>query len=167
MNGWAAEMARLAAEFTRDFESAYGFEPGDNHVTLADDRARRAAVQAGGLLPAPLVDFYGVVGEVSLPDVHSGFFVASVESLVQGAGDVHPTKVVGAIEDDIVVFGTNGGGDLIAMATDGRVYMMGGGSLLGRVYDVDEDGIRAAFCDLAEFLAFLKAHLRDARADLR
>ncbi|MEU8134981.1 hypothetical protein [Streptodolium elevatio] len=167
MIGWAAEMAQLAAEFTRGFEATHGFEPGDNYVRLADRQARPSTVCGGALLPVSLADFYSVVGEVGLPDVHYGFFVESVESVLAGAGTVHPTKAARAVEGDIVVFGTNGGGDLIAMTTDGRVYMMSGASGPWPVLDVDEADIRAAFSDLAEFLAFLRTHLRDAVADLR
>ncbi|WTW93716.1 SMI1/KNR4 family protein [Streptomycetaceae bacterium NBC_01309] len=167
MIGWAEEMAQLAAEFTRDFEARHGFEPGDNYVRLVDRQARPSIVQAGAPLPESLAEFYGVVAEVGLPDVHYGFFVESVESVLAGAGTVHPAKAVGAVEGDIVVFGTNGGGDLIAMTTDERVYMMSGASGPWPVLDVDEADIRAAFRNLTEFLAFLRTHLRDAVADLR
>lgn len=165
MTGWATEMARLAAEFTRTFEATHGFEPGDNYVRLADPQARPSTANARDLLPEPLADFYGVVTEVCLPDVHYGFFVESVQSVLADAGTVYPTKAVGAVAGDIVVFGTNGGGDLIAMTADGRVYVMRGASDRASVLDVDEAGVRAAFRDLGEFLAFLGSHLRDAVAE--
>ncbi|NUU25879.1 MAG: hypothetical protein HOV68_30895 [Streptomycetaceae bacterium] len=166
MIGWAAEVAQLAAELTRGFEATHGFEPGDNYVRLADRQARPSTVRAGAFLPVTLADFYGVVAEASLPDVHYGFFVDPVETVLAGAGTVHPTKAVGAVEGYIVVFGTSGGGDLIAMTADGRVYMMSGALGPASVLDVDEADIRATFRDLAEFLASLKAQLRDAVADL-
>lgn len=118
------------------------------------------------LLPESLADFYSVVAQAHLPDVHYGFFVEPAESVLAGAGTVHPTKAVGAVEGDIVVVGTNGG-DLIATTTDGRVYVTSGATDPWPVLNVDEAHIRNAFRDLAEFLEFLETQLRDAVADLR
>ncbi len=60
-------------------------------------------------LPRELLDLYGVIDEVSLPDVGDGYFVHAAESVLVEHGDEQPTRVTGSVTDEIVVFASDGG----------------------------------------------------------
>ncbi|MEU7872076.1 hypothetical protein [Dactylosporangium sp. NPDC049140] len=54
---------------------------------------------------------------------------------------------------DVVVFGSNGGGDLYATrVTAGQVFRLRGASYISGVYDGTDNGITSVGADLGEFL---------------
>lgn len=78
----------------------------------------------------PLVAFYQECDGFSLPDVRNGFFVKRLFDL---ANDNHePTKIIGEVHASIVVLGSTGGGQLLALdQDDGRVFLLGPGFIEG------------------------------------
>src|SRR5690242_1625364 len=106
-------MSELSSKFARSFERWRGHEMEEENALLEvspDDDPSFLRSLANRGAPAEMVEFYGRVHEVSLPDVGNGFFLESAEDVVNGAGDWHPTSVTGSLNDSIIVFGTDGGG---------------------------------------------------------
>ncbi|WP_322767012.1 hypothetical protein [Frankia sp. Cr1] len=163
LDSWIDEISQLSSDFTRSFEGKFGYPPGENYVRRVKPGLERRSVQllsSTGIV-GDLLDFYSLVEEVSLPDVGSGFFIHSADSLVDGIRGGQPTKVAGFIEDSIIVFGSDGGGALFALNSLGMVvYRLDGGSLVGSVYEVDESGVNILARDLWNFLEYLRGELR-------
>ncbi|MEE1745002.1 hypothetical protein ACFYNF_27335 [Streptomyces sp. NPDC006641] len=158
-------MAKLAVKFTRDFEVSFGYPPGDNGVVRADSNVRRDLID--GLIEAgvggDLISFFSRVGSVSLPDLDSGFFIHSAEDLLDGVRGEQPVRITGALEDEIAVFGSDGGGALFALnAAQDRVYRLSGGALVGATYDVNPSGVQVMADDLWGFLEYLLSELSRA-----
>ncbi|MCF2529118.1 SMI1/KNR4 family protein [Yinghuangia soli] len=159
VRAWADAMSAGLARLMPVFEATFGFEPTDNHVALSGADAGPPAV-GGRKLPEPLAEFYRVVAEAWLMDVHNGFRIEPVRSVTEES-DAFPTRIVGALAGEVFVFGSNGGGDLILMMADGRVHEVGGGSFMYPEYDVDECNIRTSFPDLQAFLDHVLAYLHE------
>ncbi|MCX4632728.1 hypothetical protein [Streptomyces sp. NBC_01443] len=150
-------MTDLSSKFMRDFEERNGYEPGENCVVEAAvggpgvPQRHPAARDYGDLL-----DFYARIEKVTLPDVGNGFFVDSVDDVVEGRGDWQPAEVRGAVIDSVVAFGSDGGGGLFAVSlTSGKVYRLSGGSMEGAAYEVGESNVEVIAGDLWGFLQYL------------
>ncbi|MFF1710301.1 hypothetical protein [Streptomyces sp. NPDC058268] len=76
------------------------------------------------------------MSHLSLPDVGVGLFVHPARQTVAGLHGDLPTRLVGAVEDSVVVFGSDGGGALFALSrTDGAtVYRLPPGRVDGDLY---------------------------------
>ncbi|RAG80347.1 hypothetical protein DN069_38640 [Streptacidiphilus pinicola] len=162
LNSWADQVADLASEFTTGFEARFGYPPGDNRLVSATPQDSERAVQTlSGLgVPGDLLQFYSRVESVSLPDLDNGFFIHSADSVADGMAGGQPTEVVGAIDERIVVFGSDGGGGLCALTIpDGRFLVLRGGALVGPRYDVDESGVQSLPGGLWGFLESIRAEL--------
>ncbi|MEU5599748.1 SMI1/KNR4 family protein [Streptomyces sp. NPDC020298] len=104
------------------FEETHGYPAGDNEVAPADDETRAAATLLTNHRSecAALVSLFAVIGSVSLPDIGNGYFI-------------HPPSIVTAHLDEYgevplengdhgIVFGSDGGGNLFALAANGTVH---------------------------------------------
>lgn len=109
-----------------------------------------------------LASFYYEVSEVDLPDLGPGYFIHPVDAVVEGARNGNqPTRLAGAAEGSIVVFGSDGGGLLFALHTpEGPVVRLSGGAFVGDTYDVDDSGYVVVASKFSEFLDFLLEALR-------
>jgi hypothetical protein len=153
-----------------NFEAKYGFEPSDHLLIRVPTQAREevlAALSEAGL-PAELVTLYSVVEEVSLPDVENGFFIHTPDTVVDAVRCGQPTTVNGSLGGRptdgarIAVFGSDGGGGLFALyPSDGRVYRLSGGSLIGGTYDIGDDDIAPTAEGLGPFLDHVRAMLAE------
>jgi hypothetical protein len=81
-----------------------------------------------------LIHLYRTIGEVSLPDLENGVFIHPAEAVIVGLGGEQPTEAVGSLEGRIVVFGSDGGGALISITEDGKVYKLKDGGWVGGTY---------------------------------
>jgi hypothetical protein len=114
---WKAQMVPVLDQLRQGFEQWYGYPPGENAVR---DAVPGAPVVAG--LPPLLAEFYAEVGEVSLPDVHIGYFVHPAGWLAEAAERGLPVRMTGAVEGDLIPFGSTGGGDpFVVLRSDGSV----------------------------------------------
>ncbi|MFF5361321.1 hypothetical protein ACFY4I_18310 [Streptomyces scabiei] len=159
------EVSRLTSKLMRNFEASFGYPPGDNGVLKAtpEQGPEMAAELAAAGIGEDLLEFYSRVEGVSLPDVGNGFFIHSADAVVDGIREDQPTEVVGAIQDEITVFGSDGGGGLFALSSSGeRVYRLDGGSLIGSTYDVDNSGVRVVANGFWDFLEYLRGELIQA-----
>ncbi|WKX68604.1 hypothetical protein [Streptomyces sp. XD-27] len=159
LDSWIAAMSQLSASFTRTFEGKYGYPPGENRVVEAtgdsDTKSHLAVLKEAEV--GDLVAFYSRVAEVSLPDVGSGFFVHAAESVIDGMNGDQPTRVAGSADEPIIVFGSDGGGSLFALgASEGLIYRLTGGTLIGSVYEVEDSGLEVVARNLWGFLQYLR-----------
>lgn len=122
---------------------------------------RDAAVEpvVGAGIPPDLAEFYGEIGEVSLPDIGNGFFIHSAATLPAAAETGLPVAVTTPAVGVVATFGSDGGGGLFCMAVrDGAIYHLPSGEVLAGVYDGEP---RMVATDLDGFLERL---LRAVRA---
>ena len=154
-------MNALAREFVASFEGCYGYPPEDNEIIISDvEEAGSRSVLFDVDLPQEIIDFYAVVEEVSFSDVGNGYFVHQLEQVISGIHGQQPTRVIGAVEDNVVVFGSSGGGELFALSSSGRgIYGLGGGAFLENYYDADSAGLSMVANDFLGFLEFLRHEL--------
>jgi hypothetical protein len=164
LDEWVKCMEALTSVFMERFQLAFGYPPGENCVEPASGAFGAGGEELVGVegVPEDLVVFYRRVGRVSLPDVGSGFFVHSVGQAVAGLWGDLPTRIVGAREDSIVVFGSDGGGALFALSvTDGAtVYRLPPSGVEGGVYREGVLPCEVVASDLAGFLCLLERELR-------
>ncbi|MBC9731494.1 hypothetical protein [Streptomyces sp. TRM68367] len=158
-------MRELAERFVDQFEETYGYPPDDHEVIAVspgdEAEVRRRLEDAN--VSGDLVDLYSQLETVSLPDLENGYFIHSADELLEGMRGGQPNRVVGAVEDSITVFGSDGGGGLFALnAAQDKVYRLSGGALVGAVYEVDPPGLEIVSDGLSGYLGFLEAELTQA-----
>ncbi|MFD3576372.1 hypothetical protein [Streptomyces sp. NPDC058644] len=154
------------AVYLNEFEFRFGYPPDPNSVETGSgcDEAVRdeaSAVPAVPAAPGDLALLYRHISRLSLPDVGVGLFVHSVRQTADGLRGDLPTRVVGEVEDSVVVFGSDGGGALFALSrTDGAtVYRLPPGRVDGSVYRCAE-GIEVVALGLRGFLVHVESELR-------
>lgn len=157
-------MCELISRFTQGFESHFGYPPGENVLVRATSGAEsegKASLVAAGV-SEDLLSFYEQVERLSLPDLDNGFFIHSAVEVVNGE---QPTILAGDVSDSIVVFGSDGGGGLLALgAAQGNVYSLSGGSLIGDTYETGRHGVEIVSRDLWDFLEGLRGELTNSIA---
>ncbi|WP_433204415.1 SMI1/KNR4 family protein [Dactylosporangium sp. CS-047395] len=163
--GWGASMRAAVARALRDILSTYPFEPGAQTVGPPAPEADLAALRSRvPWVPDDLVAVCRWVGEVSLPDIANGYFMFGPR-YIHGVLDHDDGRAdrIGELfaEDvDVVVFGSDGGGTLYAIAVGGvgTVYRLDGcayqaGAYRGRA----GSGVTAVAEHLDDFLERLLA----------
>lgn len=159
LSAWVAEMTVLGRRVTEDGEALFGYPTGRNGVLVAPPADGRAAVHrlAAAGVDGDLAVLYGHVAEVSFPDVAGGLFVHPAAHVVEGLRGAQPTRLTGAADDAITVFGSDGGGALFALgAAQPTVYRLRDGAWLGAVYEVEARGLDVVAPDVPGFLTFLR-----------
>lgn len=158
---WKAEMRSLLTELNAVFEQRFGYPPGDNRVTDADVGERERTDLLA--LPVVLAAFYAEIGALSMPDVHIGYFIHSLDMVTSPTTRGHPTRVEIEIDgqplnDDVVSFGSDGGGGYFCVSrSNGAIYHLPP----GRIDEKDENNVYlAGLCDprfvVPSFEAFLQ-----------
>jgi hypothetical protein len=107
-----------------------------------------------------LLCFYGLADGLALPDVHVGFFLHSLSHILAGPSRGVPKTVSGPIADQIMVFGSDGGGGLFALAKDGTVLYLPTGAVRQGVFDGNGATVRQVADGFDSFLARLIADIR-------
>ncbi|MEW1923326.1 hypothetical protein [Streptomyces sp. NPDC088360] len=154
------------AVYLNEFEFRFGYPPDLNSVETGSgcDEAVRyeaSAVSAVSAVSGDLALLDRHISRLSLPDVGVGLFVHSVRQTADGLRGDLPTRVVGEVEDSVVVFGSDGGGALFALSrTDGAtVYRFPPARVDGSVYRCAE-GIEVVALGLRGFLVHVESELR-------
>ncbi|WP_406447918.1 hypothetical protein OG782_03535 [Streptomyces sp. NBC_00876] len=122
LRGWREQVDATLAELMQSFQARHGIEPGNNLVVLATEESRQATDALVELTPIPsdLTTMYWVIGEVSLPDVDNGYFVHPASTVAGHFREYGAVRIDG--EEPALVFGSDGGGHLFALAGSGRVW---------------------------------------------
>lgn len=150
--GIRAQLDQLSIVFEERF--GYLFDEDANFVRDADQEFR-----AGGdksVFPPALASFYSEVGEVSLPDIHNGYFIHPAERLPVAADWGLPTRVdVGSV-GHVSTFGSDGGGGLFCLAHGSEaVYYLPPGQIVEGVYGGGLGRPKRIAPDFATFLRLL------------
>lgn len=153
---WRDDMRAGTQRLVGEFEGRFGFPPGEHRVDGPADAAELDGLAAAGV-PDDLQVFYRVVGEVGLPDVNNGYWIRRPPE----PGDDHGYPTALSDGREIVVFGSDGGGAMFALAAGSGtpVYRLADGILLNDTYDTDGAAVFAE--DLQAFLTFLRDELTD------
>ncbi|MFB7381193.1 hypothetical protein ACFC6U_10330 [Kitasatospora purpeofusca] len=92
------------------------------------------------LVSSDLTTLYRVIAEISLPDVHVGYFLHSAEKVAEDFEEYGEIPIEGEAEPALV-FGSDGGGHLFALSPSGRVWRSATASPSGR-FDLVAVGLR-------------------------
>lgn len=163
---WATQLQAVAARALRDVVSGYPFEADDHRVGPPASMASLDLLrQRLPWTPDELVALQRCVGPVTLPDICNGYFLHALTAVdrqdrADQIGEPFGERI------DVIVFGSNGGGDLYAMAvTDGRVFRVRDAGYVGGVYNGTDRGITIVGADLRDFLERLLSAVTAFAAD--
>ncbi|MEU9464039.1 hypothetical protein [Streptomyces sp. NPDC048312] len=122
VRGWCEQTSVALETLMSSFLQTHEFPPGKNAVILATDASSKATDTLVDLTPIPsdLTTLYWVIGEASLPDVEHGYFIHSASTVADHFREYGSVQV----DDDpsAIVFASDGGGHLFAVAGTGRVW---------------------------------------------
>ncbi|WP_233290491.1 hypothetical protein [Kitasatospora sp. MBT66] len=122
LRGWCGRADAALAKLMESFQARHGFEPGSNvvvHASAASHQATDALVELTPI-PSDLTTMYLVIAEVSLPDVENGYFVHPASLVAEHFRDYGAVQIDGG--EPALVFASDGGGHLFALAGSGRVW---------------------------------------------
>ncbi len=122
LRGWCEQAALAVAELMQSFEARYGFEPGSNAILLATQNSHQTTDALVELTPIPsdLTTLYWAIGEVSLPDVENGYYIHPASLVADHFREYGAVQIDG--EEPALVFASDGGGHLFALAGSGRLW---------------------------------------------
>ncbi|MGW3661520.1 hypothetical protein ACWD6R_40600 [Streptomyces sp. NPDC005151] len=122
VRGWCEQTSTVLAAVMSSFLKTHGFPPGENAVNLATDESHGATDALVDLTPIPsdLTTLYWVVCEVSMPDVEHGHFVHPASTVAEHFREYGSVQIDD--EPPAIVFASDGGGHLFAVAGSGRVW---------------------------------------------
>jgi hypothetical protein len=151
---WRDDMRAAVDAVVHDFEARFGFPAGDNLVEEPDGAARERLAAIRPAVPHDLVVLHSVVGEVNLTDVGNGLFLHSAAQVVEHHESAWLRRVSGRHAAEVVVFASDGGGTLYALASPAGspVYRLPPDEVLHGVYESRNPLFEAAAPDLAGFL---------------
>ncbi|MEV0374979.1 hypothetical protein AB0I10_35285 [Streptomyces sp. NPDC050636] len=146
---WCEQADAALTELMQSFQVRHGFPPGRNVVALATEESHKATGTLVELTPIPsdLTTMYWVIEEVSLPDVDSGFFIHSSSTVASHFREYGSIQIDG--EEPGLVFASDGGGHLFALAGSGRVWRSSTASWFGQ-FDLAAASLQELFEGLAQ-----------------
>ncbi|MEU5957292.1 hypothetical protein [Streptomyces sp. NPDC047525] len=182
IDGWISRVRESLAVYLTDFETRFGYPADVNSVDIGGEFGGTEGGAEGGVeggaeggaegfdvsaaLPGDLLLLYRHVRRLGLPDVGVGLFVHSLPQTVAGLRGDLPTRIVGAVEgsaveDSVVVFGSDGGGALFALSRtdEATVYRLPPGRVEGSVYHCGAAGAEVLAASLQGFLAHVETHV--------
>jgi hypothetical protein len=143
-----------------------GFSLGDNVVFPAQPaRKVEEVLKELGVHHLPdIYEFYCLCDGISWPDIHNGYFIKPVDTLVESHPESEPIAICGHYSESVLTIGSSGGGDLFVLGRESRdVLLLPPGLLISGLYtDTDRrirkcasnygDFFRACANDLAAFI---------------
>lgn len=165
---WKQELRSRIERFEERSESLLGYPvtPGANVVT-----------DSSGIvppdLPEGLAELYRAVDEVSLENIHNGYFIHPPDSIAKSVAHKLPVRAdTDELTGPVVTFASDGGGTLYCVAVDsGAVWELPEGEVTeAGVYRGGLDAPRLIATSVEEFLGKLLAavdqFIETRRADL-
>ncbi|MFD8642270.1 hypothetical protein ACFV14_18425 [Streptomyces zaomyceticus] len=119
---WCDQTEPELGRLMQSFETRHGFPPGENVITLTTDESNEATSALVDLTfpPSDLTTLYSVIRDISLPDVDHGYFIHSPTMTADHFREYGSVQVAG--DGPALVFASDGGGHLFAVAGTGRVW---------------------------------------------
>jgi hypothetical protein len=165
LNSWAAAVDAAATRALRDVLSTFPFEPAAHTIGPPASEADLATLRSRQpWIPDDLLAVCASVGAVDLPDIANGYLMFDAQYILAmpepDAGV--PDRIGEPFDDpvDVVVFGSDGGGALYAVAVGpaGTVYRLREcGYLDGTYFSSGGAGVTVVAEHLAGFLDELLA----------
>jgi hypothetical protein len=143
---WSDEVNRALKPFLAAFEGRYGYPPGENRITSPGDDQSARKISARPDTAPDLTAFYQVIYQVLLPDIGNGYFIHPASHVLEELAYAGPARL--GDTGSGVVFGSDGGGILYAIAPDGTIYRSGAASR--------DSGFELIAVDLTSFLGQLR-----------
>jgi hypothetical protein len=166
LESWKAQLRSALADLRQTFETRMGYplDPDGNFVRDAEAHELDKRSDQG-IKSDQLRTFYGSVGEVSLVDVHIGYFLHPKGRLAQAAEWGLPIRVEAPPCGRVETFGSDGGGGFFCVfLEDGRVYYLPPGHIEDAVYSGGLGQPSLVAEDLNAFLDRLLAVVRQFAA---
>jgi hypothetical protein len=138
-----------------DVDLGYPLEGNTLHARSDHTVPLSELAKIGSLSPkSQLMEFYINCDGLDLPDIYNGYFIDSAEKLLTSYRGSEPTKMIGhAGEEDILVFGGDGGGGRFAIKTvDGSVLYLPLDSVHSKLYEGDPRKVKRLANSFYEFL---------------
>ncbi|MEV4431357.1 hypothetical protein ACN9M0_00280 [Streptomyces sp. R-07] len=153
LRGWCEQADSALAKLMASFQARFGFEPGSNKVVLASEESHQATDALVELTPIPsdLTTMYWVIDEVSLPDVENGYFVHPASLVADHLREYGAVQIDG--EEPALVFASDGGGHLFALAGSGRIWRSTTTSWLDQ-FDLAASGLQEFFEGLSRQISW-------------
>lgn len=160
VRAWCEQADEALTELMRSFQERHGFPPGKNAVVLATEASHKATDAPVELTPIPsdLTTMFWVIDEVSLPDVDSGYFIHSSSMVTSHFREYGPVQIDG--EEPALVFASDGGGHLFALAGSGRVWRSTTASWFDQ-FDLAAASLRELFEGLARRISSQRSSGQD------
>jgi len=151
---WRTAVEDALGSAMAGFEGRFGYPPGENLVEDPDDIDATRLAAIGPSIPGDLLHLFATVGCVSLPDIGNGIFVHRPGLVADAYISYKLRHITGRHDADVIVFGSDGGGNLYALASPAGspVYRLPEGRVIDGVYESGSSRFEVVATDLAGFL---------------
>lgn len=148
---WKNSLETLLKEL---YEINFGYPLGENKVIpIKFEYNVREVLKANEIDIQALEDLYQVSDGISLPDVQNGYFLKSLSKLIEGTQGKEPVSISGEIEGSILVLGSTGGGQKIALfQKDKSILLLENGLVENGVFHAESHSIKVIAASFEEFL---------------
>ncbi len=131
----------------------FGYPLGENTVTPPDPVAADALAEAGLDGIKGLSDLYSACNGISMPDVHTGYFIKPLRKVLEYDLTSEPKTVILETGIPVLSLGSTGGGSLfVAEREGGRVLLLPPGPLHEGRYDGRHTKVGVVAEDIPLFL---------------
>lgn len=122
LHAWCQQVSQGVSQLMETFEVTHGYPAGDNEVALADDETRAAVTLLTNHRSEclALLSLFAVIDSVSLPDIGNGYFIHRPSTVTAHLDEYGAVPLENG--DHGIVFGSDGGGNLFALAANGTVH---------------------------------------------
>jgi hypothetical protein len=164
----AQKLRRLATILDELAVIDLGYPPGENTISPPRPGAIALLDEEGLSGVEGLADLYSACDGISMPDVHTGYFIKPLLGVLKYDPSSEPLTILLETEISVVPPGSTGGGGLIvAERQGGRVFHLPPGLLHGGCYDGRQANARVVAEDIPHFLGLViddaEAFVRDDR----
>ncbi|HEX4614157.1 MAG TPA: hypothetical protein VH092_38595 [Urbifossiella sp.] len=162
------QLQRLDSILRELAEIDFGYPLGENTIAPPLSGAAVALSEAGLSRVGGLSDLYSACDGISMPDVHSGYFIKPLRKVLKYDISSEPRAVLLESESPVLPLGSTGGGSLFVVEQDGgRVLLLPPGPLHEGLYDGRHTNARVVAEDIPHFLGKViddaAAFVRDER----
>jgi hypothetical protein len=160
---WSREIRRLCGELPKTLSD--GVEVVTNGLAPAADLDDLATLKRrfSGHDLAQMLSFYTRYDGALFADLRNGYFIQPIWQLLQVRDDI-PVRVEGSLTREVLPFGSDGGGNLIALSLGQQtdILFLPHGSIRDSIYRDSPPRLMRILAE--DFDGFLKRLLEDLRA---
>ena len=159
---WWLKRAQQLLDEMNDIDFGYPFGANLIRPPKPSGVVQETLVAIGLQSDTPLGEFYSHCDGISLPDVHSGYFIEPLARVAMSLPDISPNEITGPFAGKALAFGsTGGGGHFVLRLAENDVLYLPPGALHNGVYDGAQSKVKYLAPD---FHAFLRLLLEDIKA---